>query len=66
MLYWLTEFSAGGDFFNLFRYITFRAGMAFATAQVGAPGVWIAMSGQVFDGLKVKKDRAAGKFVALD
>lgn len=44
----------------------FNLGMAFATAQVGAPGVWIAMSGRVFDGLKVKKDRAAGKFVALD
>ena len=43
----------------------FNLGMAFATAQVAAPGVWIAMSGQVFDGLKVKKDRAAGKFVAL-
>ncbi len=34
MLYWLTEFSDGGDFFNLFRYITFRAGMAFATALI--------------------------------
>ena len=34
MLYWLTEFSDGGDFFNLFRYITFRAGFAFATALV--------------------------------
>ena len=34
MLYWLTEFSDGGDFFNLFRYITFRAGCAFATALV--------------------------------
>ncbi|MFN3824285.1 MAG: phospho-N-acetylmuramoyl-pentapeptide-transferase [Pseudorhodobacter sp.] len=34
MLYWLTEFSDGGDVFNLFRYITFRAGMAFATALV--------------------------------
>lgn len=43
----------------------FNLGMAFATAQVAAPGVWIAMSGQVFDGLKVKKDRAAGKFVAV-
>ena len=40
--------------------------MAFATAQVAAAGVWIAMSGQVFDGLKVRKDRAAGKFVSLD
>ena len=34
MLYWLTEFSDGGDFFNLFRYITFRAGMAFVTALI--------------------------------
>jgi hypothetical protein len=29
MLYWLTEFSDGGGVFNLFRYITFRAGAAF-------------------------------------
>jgi len=34
MLYWLTEFSDGGDVFNLFRYITFRAGMASATALI--------------------------------
>ncbi len=34
MLYWLTEFSDGGDIFNLFRYITFRAGMAFVTALI--------------------------------
>jgi phospho-N-acetylmuramoyl-pentapeptide-transferase len=34
MLFWLTEFSDGGDFFNLFRYITFRAGAAFATALI--------------------------------
>lgn len=43
----------------------FNLGMAFATAQVAQPGVWIAMSGEVFNGLKVRKDRAAGKFVAL-
>lgn len=43
----------------------FNLGMAFATAQIAAPGVYIAMSGEVFDGLKVRKDRAAGKFVAL-
>jgi L-asparaginase len=43
----------------------FNLGMALATVQVAAPGVYIAMSGQVFDGLKVRKDRAAGKFVAL-
>ena len=34
MLYLLTEFSDGGDVFNLFRYITFRAGCAFATALI--------------------------------
>jgi len=34
MLYWLTGFSDGGDFFNLFRYITFRAGGAFFTALI--------------------------------
>ena len=32
MLYWLTVLSDGGDIFNLFRYITFRAGGAFMTA----------------------------------
>ncbi len=34
MFYWLTAFSDGGDLFNLFRYITFRAGGAFVTALV--------------------------------
>ena len=34
MLYWLTALSDGGDFFNLFRYITFRAVGAFMTALV--------------------------------
>jgi len=34
MLYWLTGFSDGGDVFNLFRYITFRAGGAFFTALI--------------------------------
>ena len=34
MLYWLTGLSDGGDIFNLFRYITFRAGMAFFTALI--------------------------------
>ncbi len=44
----------------------FNLGMAFAAAQVAAPGVYIAMSGQVFDGLNVRKDRAAGRFVAVE
>lgn len=34
MLYWLTALSDGGDFYNLFRYITFRAGGAFMTALI--------------------------------
>ncbi|WP_137110907.1 phospho-N-acetylmuramoyl-pentapeptide-transferase [Rhodobacter sp. SY28-1] len=34
MFYWLTEFSDGGDFFNLFRYTTVRAGGAFVTALI--------------------------------
>jgi phospho-N-acetylmuramoyl-pentapeptide-transferase len=34
MFFWLTGLSDGGDFFNLFRYITFRAGGAFATALI--------------------------------
>ena len=34
MLFWLTELSDGGDVFNLFRYITFRAGAAFFTALI--------------------------------
>ena len=34
MLYLLTLLSDGGDVFNLFRYITFRAGGAFLTALI--------------------------------
>ncbi|NVL04100.1 phospho-N-acetylmuramoyl-pentapeptide-transferase, partial [Ruegeria pomeroyi] len=34
MLYWLTALSDGGDVWNLFRYITFRAGGAFMTALI--------------------------------
>lgn len=43
----------------------FNLGMAFAAAQLAAPGIYIAMSGQVFDGLKVRKDRVAGQFVGI-
>jgi len=43
----------------------FNLGMAFATCQAAQPGVWITMSGSVFDGLAVRKDREAGKFVSL-
>ncbi len=34
MLFWLSGLSDGGDIFNLFRYITFRAGGAFFTALI--------------------------------
>ncbi|MDA7827324.1 phospho-N-acetylmuramoyl-pentapeptide-transferase [Rhodobacteraceae bacterium] len=34
MFYWFTALSDGGDLFNLFRYITFRAGAAFFTALI--------------------------------
>ena len=44
----------------------FNLGMAFAAVQTAAPGVWITMSGQVFDGLRVRKDREAGRFVATN
>ncbi|MEX0286437.1 MAG: phospho-N-acetylmuramoyl-pentapeptide-transferase [Paracoccaceae bacterium] len=36
MLYWLTHLSEGGGFFNLFNYITFRAGGAFMTSLIFA------------------------------
>ncbi len=44
----------------------FNLGMAFAAAQIAPPGVYIAMSGQLFDGLNVRKDRDAGRFVPID
>lgn len=44
---------------------SFNLGMAFACCQAAAPGVWITMSGSVFNGLKVRKDREAGKFVEI-
>lgn len=42
---------------------TFNLGMAFATAQVAPPGVYITMNGSVFPALEVVKDRAKGAFV---
>ncbi|VXC54743.1 asparaginase domain-containing protein [Sphingomonas sp. 8AM] len=45
---------------------TFNLGMAFATAQVAGPGVWIAMNGTIFDGTRVRKDRSINSFVAAE
>jgi L-asparaginase len=42
----------------------FNLGMAFATAQVAPPGVYITMNGTVFRADEVVKDRAKGAFVA--
>ena len=40
----------------------FNVGMAVAAAQVAEPGVYIAMSGQVFPGAAVRKNREANRF----
>lgn len=44
---------------------SFNLGMAFATAQVAEPGVYITMSGSVFCADKVIKDRKKGAFVPI-
>jgi L-asparaginase len=45
---------------------SFNLGMAIATAQVAPAGVWIVMNGTVFDGLRVRKDRAANAFIPVE
>ncbi len=43
----------------------FNVGMAVAAVQTSRPGVYIAMSGQVFEAGKVRKNRAANRFEPL-
>ena len=43
----------------------FNIGMAVAAAQVAAPGVYIAMSGQVFNAGEVRKNRAENRFESV-
>ena len=67
MLYWLTELSDGGDVFNLFRYITFRAGGAFLTALVfgflfGQPLINVLRKRQG-KGQPIRSDGPEGHFV---
>lgn len=67
MLYWLTALSDGGDFFNLFRYITFRAGGAFMTALVfgfifGPPLINVLRRKQG-KGQPIREDGPEGHFV---
>ena len=44
----------------------FNVGMAVATVQVASPGVYIAMSGQVFEAGAIRKNRAENRFEATD
>ena len=44
----------------------FNVGMAVAAAQVAAPGVYIAMSGQVFEAGHVRKNRVENRFESTD
>ncbi|MCX7559342.1 phospho-N-acetylmuramoyl-pentapeptide-transferase [Sulfitobacter sp. F26204] len=67
MLYWLTLLSDGGDFYNLFRYITFRAGGAFLTALVfgflfGRPLIAVLRKKQG-KGQPIRDDGPEGHFV---
>ena len=43
----------------------FNVGMAVATVQVAEPGVYIAMSGQVFEAGAVRKNRAENRFESV-
>ena len=43
----------------------FNVGMAVAAVQVAPPGVYIAMSGQVFPAGEVRKNRSENRFEAL-
>lgn len=45
---------------------TFNVGMAFAAAQSLPAGVYIAMNGQVFNALAVRKDRQQMAFVPIE
>lgn len=44
----------------------FNVGMAVAAVQVAKPGVYIAMSGQVFEAGAVRKNRAENRFERLE
>ena len=67
MLYWLTGLSDGGDIFNLFRYISFRAGGAFLTSLIfcfifGRPLIAVLRRKQG-KGQPIREDGPEGHFV---
>lgn len=43
----------------------FNVGMAVAAVQACNPGVWITINGRVFDGMNVRKNRAANRFETI-
>lgn len=67
MLYWLSGLSEGGDLFNLFRYITMRAGAAFFTALIfgflfGRPLInWLRIKQK--KGQPIRDDGPEGHFI---
>ncbi len=68
MLYFLSNLSDGGDVFNLFRYITFRAGGAFFTALIfgfvlGRPMIEMLRKRQK-KGQPIREDGPQGHIVA--
>lgn len=67
MLYLLSDFSTGGDFYNLFRYISFRSGGAFMTALIfgflfGRPMIE-ALKRKQGKGQPIRSDGPASHFV---
>lgn len=44
----------------------FNVGLAIGALHMAAPGVYVAINGVVFDGARVRKNRAANRFEAVD
>ena len=57
--------ATGGTFDKHYNELNGTLGFATAAAQTLAPGVYVAMNGQVFSWDNVTKNRSAGVFQAL-
>ena len=44
----------------------FNVGLAIGALHMAAPGVYVAINGRVFDGTRVRKNRSANRFEAID